>query len=111
MYRLLASFILLLQPMIEVSANAAIVWADNRRITFLYPGGDGLIIGVNGAAVNANAGCETDQLQILSAQGNYQVLASALMTAFAMNLPVDIAYENTPSGNCRYVVNRFLVRK
>ncbi len=92
-----------------VPAEAAEAWANNRKVTFLYPRDYGYVFQFDGATINPGSPCEANRVVILT-QPNFDSMVATLISAFLNQLRIDVNYDDTTITTCETKVNRIIVR-
>ncbi len=90
------------------AAQAAGQWTGARKIAKLYPHTDGLTVYLDGSVINNN-GCGVNRFVVPISTTNYEVLASALITAYAALHNVTIYYDDGALGACQIPFSKVIV--
>jgi hypothetical protein len=89
-------------------ARAADAWASPRKVTTIYPRGDGFTFTLDGPAIGGSPSpCGNRMFLPLAQAGNaYGAITAAIITAFSMNLNIAVAYDNATLNQCDIIINR-----
>ena len=97
--------------MFATQAHAAQAWSGYRTITGLYPTSQGLTFYLDGARINVGSPCEANRMRLLSTSPNYDVIASVIVTAYALGHQVTVNYDTTTITACDTEINRLVTQK
>ncbi len=89
-------------------ALAASQWVSQRHILYLYPDELGMTFKLDGDRINIGSPCESIRIWISKSSSNYDAIVSTLPTAFAMNVIVDVNYDDATITSCHTVANHLV---
>lgn len=91
------------------AARAQDSWAQERKVTSLYPHAAGFAFVLSGARVNIGSPCEANRMILPLTAPNYDAIVSSIMTAFSSGYAIDVAYDASSITNCETIANRVIV--
>jgi hypothetical protein len=90
-------------------ARAQDTWAQERKVTSLYPHAGGFTFVLSGPRVTVGSPCEPNRMILPLSAPNYDAIVSSIVTAFSSGYVLDVAYDASTITACDTVVNRVVV--
>jgi hypothetical protein len=91
------------------AASAQDAWAQERKVTSLYPHAMGFTFVLSGTRVNIGSPCENNRMVLPLSAPNYDAIVSSIVTAFSSGYVIDVAYDASSITSCETIANRVVV--